>query len=68
MTKLCFEVYSNRLVTSASTLFFSVVGSSVYSQRDAKYVSAIFFSSHRPAKIYVKSNLLTVSVCDALST
>ena len=39
-------------------VFSVVVGSSVYFLRDSKYVSAIFFSSHLPAKIYVKSNLL----------
>jgi len=45
-------------------LIFSVlVESSVYFLRDEKYIPTIFLSFHRPAKIYIKSNLRMSGSC-----
>lgn len=38
-------------------IFAVLIGFSSYFLRGAKYVTAIFFTLHRPAKIYAKSNL-----------
>jgi hypothetical protein len=62
ITKLCFEMYNNKIVTSASTRF-SRRGRvlRLFPTGCEIRFRDFFLSSHRPAKIYVKSNLLKSS-------
>jgi hypothetical protein len=62
ITKQCFEMYNKKIKTTSSTYFCRPSWVLHLFLRNAKYVSKNFLSFLRPAKIYLKLNLLKSSI------
>jgi hypothetical protein len=62
ITKECFEMCNTKIKTTSSMYFCRPSWVLHLFLRDAKYVSTNLLSFLRPAKIYVKSNLLKSSI------